>query len=131
MEVLESNPLYEQFYILNKGNVASTVLERLFIYSIELNNFDKSVGFFNDMFGEYLEEEQKLDEVPVKMFESLSLFNKKGWFDFVSQVYEQLRSYDPSNKKLLHGWVATLVKANKLEQAQELIGFMKKKKKPA
>jgi tetratricopeptide (TPR) repeat protein len=121
---------YEHFYKLNNGNVASSVAERLFIYSIELEDFDKAVDYFNNMFGEYLEAE-KVNEVPVKMFESLSLFNQKGWFDFVSTVYEQLRSYDPENKRLLHGWVATLVKANKLEQAQELIGFMKKKKKPA
>ncbi len=121
---------YEYFYKLNNGNVTSSVTERLFIYSIELEDFDKAVGFFNNMFGEYLEAE-KVNDVPVKMFESLSLFNQKGWFDFVSTVYEQLRSYDPENKRLLHGWVATLVKANKLEQAQELIGFINKKKKPA
>ena len=118
---------YEQFYHLNNGEVTNSVLERLFIYSIELNDYEKSVFYFNEMFGEEINE-QAAEDMPIKMLESLSLFNKKGWYDFVGSVYEQLRNYDPTNKKLLHSWVATLVKANKLEEAQSLIGFMKKKK---
>lgn len=118
---------FEQFYYLNNGEVTNSVLERLFIYSIELNDYDKSVFYFNEMFGEEMNE-KAAEDIPIKMLESLSLFNKRGWYDFVGSVYEQLRNYDPTNKKLLHSWVATLVKANKLEQAQDLIGFMKKKK---
>ncbi len=115
---------YEQFYELNNGSVNQTVLEKLFIYAIELENYEKSVQYFQDIFGNYIPD--KLDEdMSARLLESLSLFMDNGWYEFVSNIYRQLVTHNPEDNELLNGWITTLIKNKEIEKAQELLASKK------
>jgi len=119
---------YEKYYKLVNGNVDERILEKLFIYSIELKDYENSVKYFYNLFEDHmlhLHDESRT----AKMFESLSLFMDNGWHEFVCDFYEQLNSYKSNNDRLMQGWIAALVKANKIDKAQSLVPFAKKKRK--
>jgi hypothetical protein len=115
---------YEWFYELNNRNVSQPVLEKLFIYAIELKNYDKSVQYFDDIFGDYIPDNLD-DDMSARLLESLSLFMDNEWYDFVSDIYEQLVEHNPEDNKLLNGWITTLIKNKEIEKAQELLGTKK------
>lgn len=115
---------YEWFYELNDGDVSQPVLEKLFIYAIELKNYEKSVQYFNDIFGDYIPDNLD-DDKSARLLESLSLFMDNEWYDFVSDIYEQLVAHNPEDNKLLNGWITTLIKNKEIEKAQELLGQKK------
>lgn len=122
---------YQKYYKLKNGNVDEEILEKLFIYSIDLKDYENSVRYFYKLFENNLFDLK--DEVKeVKFFESLSLFMDNGWHDFVCEIYEELHSHHPDDHRVLQGWIAALVRANKIDKAQSLIPFIKRKnKKPA
>lgn len=111
---------YEWFYVLNNGRVSLQVLEKLFIYAIELKNYEKSVHYFNDIFGDYIPDNLN-EEMSARLLESLSLFMDNGWYDFVSDIYEELVQHNPEDNELLNGWITTLIKNKEIDKAQELI----------
>ncbi len=115
---------FERFYELNDGQVRQPVLEKLFIYAIELENYDKSVQYFDDIFGDYIPDNLD-DDMSARLLESLSLFMDNEWYDFVSDIYQQLVAHNPEDNKLLNGWITTLIKNKEIEKAQELLGQKK------
>ena len=117
---------YEQYYILNDGNIDREILKKLFIYSIELSDYDHSVQYFMDMFGAYIPDLLS-DENYKLMQEALSLFIKKGWIELPCDIYEQLYEQNPDDEKILHHWVAALIKAKKVKKAQRLLAIARKK----
>lgn len=118
---------YGEYHRLEEGEVDREIVEKLFIYSIELENREKSIIYFNELFGEFLPD--RLDgEMSARLLESLSLFMDHGWYDFVSEVYEELVTHNPDDNELLNGWITTLIKNKEIEKAQSLISVGKKKK---
>ncbi|MGD8428551.1 MAG: hypothetical protein PVH63_13070 [Balneolaceae bacterium] len=115
---------YEWFYELNDRAVSLPVLEKLFIYAIELENYEKSIQFFNDIFGDYIPDKLN-DDMSARLLESLSLFMDNGWYDFVCGVYEELVAHNPKDNKLLNGWITSLIKNKEIEKAQKLINNKK------
>ncbi|MDZ7772915.1 MAG: hypothetical protein U5K31_09270 [Balneolaceae bacterium] len=84
-------PLRAPTINLKGGKVEQPVLEKLFIYSIELKNREQSIRYFNDIFREYIPDKLD-DDMSARLLESLSLFMDNEWYDFVSEVYEELVS---------------------------------------
>lgn len=119
---------YETHYNLQDGEVEQPVLEKLFIYSVELKNREQSIRYFNDIFREYIPDKLD-DDMSARLLESLSLFMDNEWYDFVSEVYEELVAHNPGDNELLHGWISTLIKNKDIEKAQSLIRKGKSKKK--
>ncbi len=117
---------YGEYYRLEEGEVEQPVLEKLFIYSIELKDKESSIRYFHDMFGEYLPD-RLTDDMSARLLESLSLFMDNEWYDFVSEIYEQLVTQNPENNELLNGWITTLIRNEEVEKARSLISVGKKK----
>jgi len=121
---------YQKYYKLMNGNVKKEILEKLFIYSIDLKDYENSVRYFYKLFSNNLFELN--DEVQeVKLFESLSLFMDNGWHDFVCQIYEELHNSHPDDNRILQGWIAVLVRAKKLDKAKSLLPFSNRRNKKA
>lgn len=117
---------YGEYHRLEEGEVDREILEKLFIYSIELENREKSITYFNELFGEFLPD--RLDgEMSARLLESLSLFMDNGWYDFVSEIYEELVTHNPGDNELLNGWITTLIRNKEIEKARSLISVGKKK----
>lgn len=116
---------YGEYYRLEEGEVEQPVLEKLFIYSIELKDRESSVRYFYDIFGEYLPD-RLTDDMSARLLESLSLFMDNEWYDFVSEIYEQLVTQNPEDNELLNGWITTLIRNEEVEKARSLISVGKK-----
>lgn len=121
---------YEAFYRLNRGDIGLPVLEKLFIYAIELENYQKSVQYFYDIFGDQLPDNLD-DAMSGRLLEALSLFMDNGWYDFVSDIYENLIEHNPENNRLVTGWIHILIKNRDIKKAQSLINCVKNKKSSA
>ncbi len=111
---------YEEYYELNDGRIGDDLLERMFIYSVELSDYDKSKRYFMDLFERYLP--GHFDEKTyLLMNEALSLFVDKGWIDFACRIYEKIYNVNPDDDVVLHRWVAALIKAKEIKKARFLI----------
>jgi tetratricopeptide (TPR) repeat protein len=117
---------YEQYYVLNDGKIDREILKKLFIYSIELSDYDNSVQYFMDMFGDYIPDLLSAENYKL-MQDALSLFIEKGWIELPCDIYEQLYEHNPDDEKILHHWVAALIKAKKVKKAQRLLAIARKK----
>ncbi len=111
---------YEQYYDLKKGNIQPEVIERLLLYAIELSEYDKSLVYFNHLFGDVIKEPLSASD-ETRILEVLSLFMEQGWHEFSLEVYEVICRNNPEKPELIRRWVAALIRAQKVEKAQEII----------
>jgi|GEM_PF-3421801 len=110
----------EQLYKLNGGNLDEKLLEKLLILSIELEQYEKAVTYFNALFCP-LEPQHFTTRKRSMMYEMLSFFNEKNWHHFTCNVYEKLFHQQQQDDQLLNRWVATLTKSGEIKKAQQLI----------
>lgn len=108
---------YQEFFALNGGNISADVLEKLFIYAIELEDQQQAIAYFKAIFGDDV---CKATGKP-QLLEALTMFADKGWYDFPSEIYRRLVEYHPEDDAIRHGYIRTLVKNNQIEQAQALL----------
>lgn len=111
---------YEKYYELKEGNISDDLLERLFIYSVELSDYDKSKQYFMDLFGN-IPGNQGAGKKYVLMNEALSLFVDKGWTDFACYMYEKIYQNNQDDNEILRRWIAALIKGKEIEKARFLL----------
>jgi tetratricopeptide (TPR) repeat protein len=112
---------YEQFFTCNSGNVSQAILEKLFLYSVELQLRKKAKRYFDALFSDYLSGQFNETNPSVQMMEALRLIKDKNWYGFASDVYRQLVNRWPENDSLRNGWIQSLIKNGQLEEAQALL----------
>lgn len=114
---------YEEYYNLMKkqeGEVTDDVIDKLFLYSIELGEKENAIKYFNELYGTWLERsisKQEWDTID----SSISLFLENEWYGVAAESYEQLFARNEENKNILRRWVAALIKNGEIEKAQGLI----------
>jgi tetratricopeptide (TPR) repeat protein len=111
---------YEDFFAFNDGQVSQAVLEKLFIYAVELQHRTKAMRYFRAIFGsDYTTE---FDEgTSQRISEALSLFADKGWHDFTSDIYGKLLDHRPEDENLRRSCMQALIKNDQLKKAQALL----------
>jgi hypothetical protein len=96
------------------------VLERLLLYSIELDEKEKAIMYFRTLY-----EDELTSELSDKQWQiidrRIQLFAGNEWFDFVVQQYQQLFEHNSKRPAALRRLVAALIKNGQIEQAQSLI----------
>jgi tetratricopeptide (TPR) repeat protein len=112
---------YEQFFVCNNGKVSRPVLERLFLYAVELHQRAKAACYFEALFRNYLTGNLEGEKQSLQIKEALSLFIKNGWYDIASDIYRRLVNRRPDDESLRYGLIRTLVKNGQVEKAQELL----------
>lgn len=110
---------YKQFFNYHNGSVSDTILEKLLIYSIELEDREKAICYFKELFGTDWSREFEDGQID-RIKEALSLFADKNWYGFVDNVYEQLVAHKPEDERLRNGWIRMLVKNDEIQRAQAL-----------
>ena len=111
---------YQEFYELNAGQISTPVLEKLFIYALELNKKKQAITYFNALFGMDVAQSLSQDKKG-RLLEALTMFTDNGWYEFPSSIYQQLVEHHPQNDAIRHGCIRTLVKNNEVEKAQALL----------
>ena len=111
---------YAQLFDNSNGNVNQSIIEKLFIYSVELQHRAKAMQYFYALFGDECYN-QPDDDRSINITEALSLIVDKGWYDFASDIYSRLVQQQPEDEKLRHGLIRTLIKNDEVEKARALI----------
>lgn len=112
---------FSAYFTLKEGKVDQDFSHKLLLLSIEVGDYERSVGYFNHMFEQPLSS-QSFEQQHSMLDEYMSLFIKKGWYDFVSEVYQQLHSASPQNGDYKRRLIVAYSKMNKLDKARRLIG---------
>ncbi|MEX0773155.1 MAG: hypothetical protein WEB89_06740 [Balneolales bacterium] len=110
---------FKQFYVLNNGNVSYNVIEKLFIYSIELEKKNEALLYFNKMFSEIISEHMSESDTTL-VLEAVSLFEMRGWDQIACEVYEKLFKIHPHNQSIAHRRLITLMRSNQMEKAKQV-----------
>ena len=110
----------QQQFAMKKGDVEIDFVRKLLFLAIELSDYEKSVFFFKQLFENQFP--GQLDaEQNTELNDIMSMFMKKGWYPFVSEIYEQLYESDPHNREYRRRLIVALSKTNRLDRARKLI----------
>ena len=116
----EASGFFEKLFTLKKGEVDQTFLRRVLMLSIELSDHERSIYFFNRMFGE--DQLQELDEGKAdELNDFMTMFMQEGWYEYAASVYKKMYAFEPSNEEYKRRLIVALTKTNKMERARELI----------
>ncbi len=111
---------YEEFYAFNDGQVSQPVLEKLFVYAVELQHRDKAMEYFEAIFGSDITAKFD-DDTSQRISEALSLFADKEWHDLASNIYGELLSHRPEDENLRRSCIRSLIKNDEMKKAQALL----------
>lgn len=111
---------YREFYAFNDGEVSQPILEKLFVYAVELHHREEAMRYFEAIFGSDITNEFD-DDTSERISEALSLFADKGWYDLTSDIYGKLLSHRPDDENLRRSCIRSLIKNNELKKAQALL----------
>lgn len=111
---------FEEFYKFKDGNVDRDFLKRLFVLSAELNDYDKTVFYFERLFAPYMPDKLSR-EASEQLHDCTEFFMRKGWYDYVLTTYEELLEEQPNNSDFRRRLVVALSKTNRMERAREYI----------
>ncbi|MDR8394645.1 hypothetical protein NC796_26105 [Aliifodinibius sp. S!AR15-10] len=116
----EASDFFEKLFTVKQGKVERSFLHRVLLLSIELFEYERSVSFFERMFGDRLPD--KLDQAEQEELDDfMSMFMQKGWYEYVAEVYRTLYHHYPENREYKRRLIVSLTKINKVERARELI----------
>lgn len=116
----QASEYFEKLFLMKDGDVERSFLERLLLLSIELSDYERSVFFFQRMFDDLIPD--KFDEEQEQsLHDYMSMFMRKGWYDFVFNIYNQLYTFYPENNEYKRRLIVTLSKTDRLEKARKLI----------
>ncbi|MDG5766717.1 hypothetical protein QA596_04495 [Balneolales bacterium ANBcel1] len=119
---------YSKLYMLRGGNVDQGLLHRLLLFAIEQEDFEQSEGLFKKLFGASFAE--KMDSATEEqVFDYLTLFMERGWYEFAGARYQKMMELEPSNETYVRRWLVALSKSKDLKKAQRVIAGMKLRKK--
>lgn len=116
----EALRFFEELFDNSNGKVERAFLKRLLVLSIDLEDQEKSILYFKKIYGEILPDimsDQKIDELN----DYMTLFMNKGWYLFVSEIYEQLNASHPRNNEYRRRLIVALSKSDRIEKARKLI----------
>jgi len=111
---------YENYYYVKNGEVEDSFLDMLLVLSIEQNNYEKSIYFFNEIFGRYIPDKLS-KEMQGKLNDFLSMFMVNGWYDYTFEIYDLLYEEDSQNSEYRRRLIVTLTKTNRIDKAKKLI----------
>jgi len=124
----ESYNHYQRLYMLRGEKVDASLLQRLLLFSIEQDDYEQSVRFFNELFTGLIPDNIDAN-AEEQLFEYLALFMEKGWYEFASNLYQELLEHQPGNETYMRRWLVALSKSKDIRKAQQVVGKMRWKKK--
>lgn len=116
----ESFTHYRCLYEMQNGSAPPELTERLLLLALEEGEYDLSVRYFRELFGE--PDAWDMDEArEMAIFDYLGLFMQNGWYEFASTCYERLIQQQPANEFYMRRWIVALSKSRDIEKARSLL----------
>jgi hypothetical protein len=114
---------YQELYRIQQERdlaIEDVTIERLLLYSIELDEKKEAIYYFHQLYDSVLERELSDDEWK-EIDRRVQLFAGNEWYDFVVEMYEHIFSKNMKRPESLRRLVAALIKNGQIERAQTLI----------
>jgi len=116
----EATSYFEKLFTFKREEVDRALLKKVLVLSIELNDFERSVYLFERIYkDDFLdtlsdEREEELDDI-------MTMFMKREWYTYVSQIYTKLHNLHPENRKYKRKLIVALTKTNRLDKAKAML----------
>jgi len=116
----EATRYFEKLFVFKRDGVDRSLLKKVLVLSIELEDFERSVYLFerifkDDLFGEINKEtEEDFEQI-------MTMFMQREWYDYVSQVYNKLHNLYPENRTYKRKLIVALTKTNRLDKAKAML----------
>jgi hypothetical protein len=115
----QASDYLEELFSLKNGEMDSSFIHQLLVLSIELSDYQKSVFFFQKLYGDHIpltiNEKQRTE-----LNDYMDMFMKKEWYGFVRDVYDDLHHAYPQDDEYRRRLIVTLIKTDNVEQARIL-----------
>lgn len=109
----------EELFTIKNGEINESFIHQLLMLSIELKDYQKSVFFFQKLYGDHIpltiNEKQRLE-----LNDYMDMFMKNGWYGFVRDVYDDLHHAYPQDDEYRRRLIVTLLKTDNVEKARNL-----------
>lgn len=116
----EAANYFDKFFTFKRGDVDRSLLYKVLVLSIELNDFERSVSLFESLFKKKLSD--KLDEKDQEeLNDIMTMFMKRKWYEYVSEVYTKLNQSYPENRIYKRKLIVALTKTNRLDKAKTML----------
>ncbi|WP_138430765.1 tetratricopeptide repeat protein [Fodinibius saliphilus] len=111
---------FENLFSFKRGDIDRSLLKKVLVMSVELDDYERSVYLFERMFGDKLPD--KLDaQGREELEEIMTLFMSRKWHEYVSQVYTKLHNAYPEDSTYKRRLIVTLTKTNRLDKAKSMV----------
>ncbi|NGP87368.1 tetratricopeptide repeat protein [Fodinibius halophilus] len=111
---------FDKLFSYKRGDIDRSLLKKVLVMSVELDDYKRAVYLFERMFGDKLPE--NLDEESrEELGEIMTLFMSRKWHDYVSQVYTKLHKAHPEDRTYKRRLIVTLTKTNRLDKAKSMV----------
>jgi tetratricopeptide (TPR) repeat protein len=117
----EASELLNELFTIKNGEVDRAFLQKLFVLSVELTDYKKSVFFFEKMFTDVLSEGTLDDVLRQELNDYMTMFMQKEWYDFVYELYRELYNEYPQEDEFRRRLIVASIKTNRVELAQKLV----------
>ena len=121
---------YQKLYEMDKPDGDPKLLERLLIFALELSDYECSVHYYREMFGDTPPDDMN-EQREALLFDCLGLFMQNGWYEFASARYKELVENEPENDVYMRRWLVALSKSKDLDKARSLLSGIKRRKRRA
>lgn len=110
---------YEQIFHFRQGAVDKQHIKLLFVFAVELNDFEKATYYFEVLFGQQMSTLLD-DETREEVLDALSMFMKKEWYSYATDQFIKLFESDPANSDYRRALIAGLSKSKRLNEAKAI-----------
>lgn len=112
---------FDKLFAFKRRDADPELLQKALLLSIDLGNFKRSVYFFNRLFGEQFPPHKMDRGIRKKLDDILDMFVKRGWYEFVSDIYNKLHNAYPEDQTYKRKLIAALSKTNQLDRAKSMV----------
>ncbi|MAL16783.1 MAG: hypothetical protein CL670_08580 [Balneola sp.] len=117
----EASGFLNELFTIKNGEVDRAFLQKLFVLSVELSDYNKSVFFFDKMFDKALTKGSMDEQMREELNDYMAMFMQKEWYDFAYNLYRELYNEHPHDDEYRRRLIVASVKTNRVEQAQKLV----------
>jgi len=111
---------FGKLFMFKKDGIDRSLLKKVLVLSIELEDFERSVYLFERLFKDYLFKEMS-QELEDDLDHIMTMFIKKEWYDYVLQIYTRLHKLHPDNYAYKRKLIVTFTKADRLDKAKAML----------
>ncbi|MEL7833617.1 hypothetical protein [Fodinibius sp. Rm-B-1B1-1] len=112
---------FDKLFSFKRGAADRRMLEKALLLSIELEDYERAVYLFERMYGDQLPPNEMEEQIREEIDEVMTLFMKRDWYDYVSNVYKKLHNAHPRDQEYKRKLIVTLTKTNRLDQAKKMV----------